>query len=178
MLNRLVLNNLFFALIAAILALFFVALGSIAVLLPWFPKIRAELVEWLLTDTKGLSLFGLGFLMVGVIILTNLLLSMRKRYYHLRSGTRAIVLEEVVFQKNLETYLNKLFPRYQIPHQLTLKKNKIYIKASLPFIPQPQQKLLLERIRSDLEDLFGRVLGYRGEFFLAANFQAEKEKRL
>lgn len=169
-------NNLFYSLISFIIALFFILLGIIGVMVPWSPGVRTDLVQFILDDSLAISLFGFTSIVVGLAIAINILLNTRRQYYHIRSDSNAIAVDETVIQQYLNTYWKQLFPNNDIPNRLTLKNNKIHITVDFPHLPLSQQQVLLERIKNDLSQTFANMLGYHSEFYLSASFQAEAKK--
>lgn len=171
MLKRIFFFNLFYAIVSTILSVFFLGLGIFGIFFSISSKVRTDMLQLFLEYSSTIALFGIGFIVIGLLIAVNLFLTARKRYYHIRSGPRQVLLDETLFKDYLEDYLQKVFPNYSVSHQLVLKKNRMYIKANLPAMPSEQQSILVERMRSDIEEQFSKVLGYRGEFILSAHFQ-------
>lgn len=169
--NNIFLNNLFYAVLSSVFAIFFCVLGGISILIPWVTQVRTDVVQAILEGSLAIFVFGFVFLFIGITILVNIILSCRKRFYHLRSGKKAVTIDESFFDQYLEEYWKGIFPHCEVSYKLIIKKNKLHIVADLPYMPLDQQKLLLERIRHDLRDLFTQIFGYRGEFFLSASFQ-------
>jgi len=152
-------------------------LGLVAVLLPWSPLVRADIIQFILEDSIAIFLFGFVFIVVGLAIVISILLSTRRSYYRLKGGVQSVLIDEHVIQDYLDTYWKELFPKTTIPNRLQIKKNKIYLSADLPYIPQEEQKVVLERIRNDLTDIFSSFLGYQEPFHLAASFQSEHKRK-
>lgn len=169
-------SHFFYSLITFITALFFVLLGIVGIILPWSPNVRTEVMQFIVNQTFFSFLFGLGFLIVGLAIMVNIILSMRKRYYEIRSGKNMTAIDESLFQDYLTIYWKQLFPQHDVPNQVTLNKNKIHVTADLPFLPVPQQKILIERIERDIADIFNRMLGYRFEYIISISFLPESKK--
>lgn len=170
-------NHWFYSLISLFVALFFLLLGSLAIMLPWSPVARTDLVMFILEDSLAIFLFGFVFLAIGIAIVTQIILSARKNYYRLKSSPRAISVDEAVITNYINSYWKDLFPKTYIPSSLNLKKNKIHITADLPYIPQSEQKELLEKIKTDLDELLASLLGYRDIFYLSASFQPKRNEK-
>lgn len=168
--------NLLYSLISLTIALFFLTMGVLCVMLPWSPTVRADLVRFILEDSVTISLFGAGFVLVGLAVIINIAFNARHSYYRIRSGPKAISIDESIIQDYLNTYLNNLFPGANVPNRLTIKKNKLYLAADLPFVPIKEQKQLLEKIKNELSDLFSSTLGYRDAFYISASFQSEDRR--
>lgn len=164
-------RHFFYSLISFIVGLFFILLGVVGILVPWSPEVRSHLVRFIQEDSVFIFLFGLGLLIIGLAIATFVILSTRKRYYEIRSGENLVKIDEALFQDYLNIYWKQLFPKYEIPNRVALKKNKIYVTADLPYIPDSQQKALIERIERDLNDIFTRIIGYSHEYVISISFQ-------
>ncbi len=167
-------SQAFFYIVTALLAAFFGLLGILCILIPWSTQLRSDIVQFLLENSLTISIIGFGFLVIGVTMAVHLVLRAQKRSYHLHGSRPLVILDESLFQQYIGDYWKRVFPKYEVAHRLVLKKGGVHIVADLPFVPVQQQKLLLERIRSDLMDLFSRMLGYRGELFLSLSFQVSK----
>lgn len=167
-------SNFFYSLISLLTAIFFILLGIASVMLPWSPFVRTELVQFILGDSITIFLFGFAFIIIGLAIAINIILSSRRKYFHLHSGPKSIWIDETIIQDYLITYWKQLFPQSEVPSKLTLKKNKIHLIADLPYIPLDQQKDVLERIKNDLSELFGTFFGYQEPFYLSASFQPKQ----
>lgn len=171
-------SNLFYSLISFIIAVFFILLGVIGVMVPWSPGIRTDLIQFILDDSLAISLFGFASIVIGLAIVINILLNTKKRYYHIRSDSKAIDIDETVIQQYLATYWKQLFPGSDIPCRMILKNNKIHITVDFPHLPIAQQQLLLERIKEDLRTTFTKMLGYHNDFYLSASFQGKPKTLL
>lgn len=168
-------SHFLYSLISFIVAIFFLLLGIVGIIIPWSSAVRAHFVQFILEDSLFIFLFGLGFVIIGAAIAINVILNAKKKYYEIHTGNNAAIVDESLFQDYLNTYWRQLFPKHEVPNQITLKKNKIHVAADLPYIPISEQKALLERIEKDLNDIFSRIFGYRNEFVITISF-AEAEK--
>lgn len=171
-------RHFLYSLISFFVGLFFILLGVIGILLPWSPTVRSLFIRFIQEGSLLIFLFGLGFLIIGTAIAVYVIFSSRKRYYEIRSGENLTMIDEALFQEYLNTYWKQLFPKYDIPNRVTLKKNKIQVTADLPSIPDSQQKALIERIERDLNDIFTRILGYTDDYVISISFQPESEKSI
>lgn len=167
--------NLLYYLVSFVVAGFFLLLGVIGMLLPWSPNVRTELIMFILENSIAISLFGFVFVIVGMTLLINLSSITKRRYYYVRSGHRAIIVDEAILHHYLESYWKQLFPRHDVPHHLVIKKNKIRIVADLPYAHPDERKPILDRIQDELQDILTRVLGYSQELVLAVNFQTRQK---
>ena len=169
-------GHLLYSLISLIIALFFVMLGLIAMILPWSVEARTDLVQFILEGSISLFLFGFVFMAIGLGIVIQIVLAAKKQYYHVRSGSNPVWVDESIIQDYLDNYWKRIFPRSSIPSKLQLKKNKIHVTADLPFIPHGEQKELLEKIKKDIQELLSKILGYQQPFYLSATFETERKK--
>lgn len=168
--------SFFSSLLSILLALFFLLLGVICIVIPWSMDVRAHLIQFIIEEGVAISLFGCAFFAIGVGIILNSVLNARRHSYVVKSGEHGFTVDEQVVQQYLDLYWKQLFPANDVPMQLFIKKHKIHIAIELPFLPLPEQKPLLERIKDDLAELFATKLGYYKEFSLAATFKAKPKQ--
>lgn len=159
--------------ISMIIGSFFFILGAFAVILPWSPYLQNVTTQFILENTLVLSLFGFGFVLIGLSIIIHTLLKTKHRYVEIRTGNLGVILDENIIHQYLEIYWQKHFPAAQIPFSLNLKKHSLQIIVDLPPLPLMKQKAFLEQIKQDFSDLFGRILGYPYDVHLIASFQAD-----
>ena len=163
-------SKLISSLFIIVVAIFFVLLGMISLLTPWFQAIRTHLIAFVNDNPLALSLFGIVALAAGLAIAINVTQSTRHQYYRLRSTPHPVDIDENLIQQYLDNYWGNLFPHCQIPNRLVLKNNIIYLVVNLPYIPRAEQKPLLARIENDLATGLAALLGYTNEFYLNASF--------
>lgn len=168
------LGRFFYLSIGFVVGSFFFIMGMFSIILPWSSFLQKITVQFILENTLVLSLFGLGFVLVGISIVIYTLLNTRRRYIFIRTGANAITLDENVVRQYLEAYWQEHFPMSHVPFQLTFKKHALQIIADLPFIPVSEQKSFLEGVKHDFGDLFGRLLGFPQDIHLIASFQADQ----
>lgn len=168
-------STIFYSLISFVVAIFFILIGVISIMIPWSPSVRTDLIQFILEDSIAIFLFGFGFIIIGLAIAINILQSSKRRYYYVRTGNNSVSIDETLIQEYLNSYWRSLFPQHDVPTRFTLKKNKIHVFADLPSLPVPQQKILVDRIKRDLNDIFSKILGYQNDFMLSISFQKEKE---
>lgn len=166
--------KLFNSFFLTLIAVFFILLGFLSLIVPWFPAIRTHIILFLLENTIAISLIGGVSLLVGGAILANILLSAKHKHYRIRAGNRAVVVDEAVIQIYLDKYWQDLFPGCEVPNKVMLKNNCIHVFANFPGLPLHEQKNLLERIDRDLTQGFSAMLGYQREFYLSASFRESK----
>lgn len=159
-----------------ILGTFFLVIGIYGISLPWSPFLREATTQFIEENSLILSLFGLGLLLIGLSIMIHAILSSRRHYAYVKTGKHAILMDENLIEQYLEAYWKEHFPLLQIPFFLTIKKNSILIEADLPFMPDSEKQVFLEKINKDFSDIFGKVMGYMHEVDFIANFKPEPSK--
>lgn len=164
-------RSVLYSLISFVMSLFFIIIGVMCGLLLWSPEARTNFVQFILEDSLTIFLFGLSFFVMGLAMIIHTIINTKKRHYFIKSKNNSLYISEDVFQDYLNTYWMEQFPKHSIPNQIILKKNKAYITAELPFVPFNQQKALIQRIESDLSDIFSRLIGYRKEYVLSISFK-------
>lgn len=165
-------THLLYSLITLFIAFFFILLGFIGIILPWSTGMQNITVNFILNNSILIFLFGFCALLIGAITAINILFNMRRQYYYFKVGSQTVSVDSTVIQTYLQKYLKELFPAIDVPYQLQLKKNKIHVVIDLPYIEPSQQNATLERLQSELRDLFQSLLGYRHQFHLSASFQS------
>lgn len=170
------LARFFYVTISFITGIFFFLFGAFGIVLPWSPFLQKATAQFILENTLMLSLFGLGFALMGLSILIYTILSTRHRTILVRTGTLAVAVDENVIHQYLEAYWQEHFPKSPISFSLTFKKHALQIAADLPYMPMDEQKIFLDGVKDDFSDLFGRVLGYPYDVHLIASFQDKPEK--
>ncbi|MBA3238938.1 MAG: hypothetical protein H0T62_11415 [Parachlamydiaceae bacterium] len=164
-------NHFFYSLITFFIALFFILLGFIGILLPWFPSMQQLVLTFLFEYSKITFLFGLSFLAIGIAFALNVLLQGRRDYYQFKVKGNEVSVDTELLQNYLHKYLRELFPENDLPCQLQLKKNKIHVTIDFPYMEQAEQQNLLEQLRKELKELFISLIDYEHDFFLSASFQ-------
>jgi hypothetical protein len=164
----------FYLAISFIIGSFFFTIGAFSIILPWSSFLQKVTTQFILEHTLVLSLFGLGFVLIGLSIVIYTLLNTRHRYVHVQIGKNAVILDENIIRQYLETYWQEHFPNTQVSFNLKFKKRALQIIADLPFLPLSEQRVFLEQVKQDFDDLFSRVLGYPYDVHLIASFQADK----
>lgn len=168
------LNRFFYLAISFIIGSFFFIFGAFSIVLPWSSFLQTATTQFILENTLILSLFGLGFTLIGLSIVIYTLLKTRHRYIHIRTGKLSVILDENVIHQYLEAYWQKHFPKSHVPFNLSFKKQSLQIIANLPFLSLSEQKVFLEQVKQDFNDLFGHVLGYPYDVHLIASFQVNQ----
>jgi hypothetical protein len=168
------LGRFFHLAISFIIGSFFFIMGAFGIILPWSPFLQKVSTQFILEHTLILSLFGIGFVLIGLSIVIYTLINTRHRYVHIRIGENTVSIDEQVIRQYLETYWLEHFPKLHIPFHLSLKKQSLQIIVDLPPLPLAEQKIFLERVKHDFSDLFGRLLGYPYDVHLIASFESDK----
>lgn len=168
------LGRFFYLVISVILGAFFFIFGAFSLVLPWSTFLQTAATRFIVEKTLMLSLFGLGFVLVGLSIVIYAVLHTRHRYIHIHTGAKATTLDENVIYTYVESYWKEHFPHSHVSFDLTLKKYSIQIVADLPPLSLAEQKSFLEQVKHDFGDLFERVLGYPYDVHLIASFQTDK----
>src|SRR5262245_51155078 len=101
--------------VSFIIGSFFFIVGAFSIILPWSPFLQNLTTQFILENSLVLSLFGLGFALIGLSIVIYTLLKTRHRYVDIKTGTKSVVLDENVIHQYLESYWEKHFPKLQIP---------------------------------------------------------------
>lgn len=169
-------RHFFYSLSNFIVALFFIMLGVISVLMPWFPTMRVDFIKFLLENSMAITLFGLCFLIIGIYLVISIVLGTRRHYYEFKVGQHIVEVDEDLIHKYLQTYFAEVFPSQEIPCSLTIKQNLLHVNADLPHVPSDQRSVLLEKIKQDLKSIFSDNLGYDSDYYLSVSFQAESSR--
>jgi hypothetical protein len=164
-------SNFFYYLASFIIALFFIFFGIISFFLPETEEGLKTVAQFILQNSWLTYLCGFLFITIGIAILANIKLNIKKKYYRIKSGKNLTELDEKIFEQYLDTYWKELFPKFEVPSRAQIKKNKLYISADLPSIPLDEQKPLLHQIETDLKEILIKYLGYHQEYIISINFQ-------
>lgn len=153
------------------IAIFFMFAGIAGILLPWVAVIRTQLVAFIVENSLGVFLFGMGFFATGLGIAVKTIQAAKHWQYRIKSKSMHVAIDSSLIQNYLNTYWTELFPQHKIPNEISLKNNQIHISANLPHLPLTDQKILLQKIEKELGQLFGNILGYNREFYLSLSFE-------
>ena len=158
------------ALYGIILALFFILLGVMGIILPWSTNIRTEVVDFLLSNTVLLTLFGFAFLTLGLGVIFQMIHGLKRKYVTIKTDGPKTKLSEEVFEDYLKLYFEEIFPKTEVPCRVTLKRKKAKVMADLPFVAESEQEPLIRKIEEDLSDIFRELVGWRHELLFAVSF--------
>lgn len=165
-------GHLLYQSIRFILGLFFFLMGLIGIALPWSEFLKTATLQFIVEETLMISLFGLGFALIGLSILVYAILHIRHRYIQIRLGPKAFTIDEDIIHQYLTSYWKEHFPKQYVPSHLMITKESLQIVSDLPFISEEKQMVFLEQVRKDFDDIFGRILGYTHEIHLIVSFQS------
>lgn len=168
------LGRFFSLLISYITGSFFLVIGAFSMILPWSPFLQQETSRFLTEQTLILSLFGMGFALIGLSLVIYSILSTRHHCVIVRTGTLAVAVDEAVIHQYLEAYWEEQFPQSHISCQVKFKKHALQISADLPSLPPEEQRIFLEKVKHDFRELFGGLIGYPHDVHFIANFQSAK----
>jgi hypothetical protein len=166
--------HFFYLLFTFILALFFILLGTLSLLLPWSQEVREVLIQFIQTETWPWNVLGGVLFIIGASLLIQIWLSRRKRYHLIQVGLNEAIVSDKVLDDYLRSYFEKLFPTQEVPYSFTIKRHKLKITADLPFVPQEDQKKILEKMSEDLALILRDFLGYRKSMDLSISFENKK----
>ena len=165
-------QNLLHSLVKLVVALFFVLIGTIGLFIPWSVVLRTNLVQFLLEDSLAISLFGFTFIVLGIFVIANIIINSRIKRYVMKGEGGLTEIDESVIHEYIVTYLKQQFPSRDIPVQINIKNNQIYLFIEFPTHPRDEQQKLLEKVKDDLSKLLSSKLGYRNDFRLSASFRS------
>jgi glucan phosphoethanolaminetransferase (alkaline phosphatase superfamily) len=166
-------TNVIYSLISLIVALFFIFIGIVSCMLPWFPGVRLALTNFILENSIMIFLFGFCFMIVGIAYIAGIFWGSRRHYYNVKSGPYSVNISETIFHDYLDSYWKQIFPNTQVPCTVKLSRNKVHVTADLPFVPLGEQKDLIEKMQQDVTEIFTRILGYRAEYLFSVSFNEE-----
>ena len=168
-------RHYFYSFITFFIALFFILLGIIGILLPWFPAMRIAVINFLNDNSRLTFLFGSSFLAIGIAIILNILFSARGSHYTLKIKKSPVSIHPELLQNQLQEFLKELIPDQEIPCRLQLKRNQIYVTLDFPYVEPAEQKNLLEQIGNELKNFFFSILNYQDPLHLSASFKSSPQ---
>lgn len=156
--------------LGTVIGAFLLLAGAFSLVAPWSKTIREEIIYTLLEDRVFASLLGVGMLLIGSAVLIYSYSDIIRKEIVIQVGKFPISIDPELLQQYLQIYWQEHFPQQAVPFSLKIKRKAIHVKAHLPFMPETEQKLFLERVQNDFCDLFSRVLGCPQEVRLIATF--------
>ncbi|MDF2549858.1 MAG: hypothetical protein K0S07_925 [Chlamydiales bacterium] len=163
-------SNLLLTVFSAIFAAFLLMVGIFFAILPWWTSFRLAFISFIENQVLVLQMIGLGLFAMGSSLLYTFLVAQKRRYYHVRSATGSVDIDEAVIQAYVDNYWKGAFPNEHISSSISIRKEEISISADLPQVPFEQQRDLLYKIEGDLKDLFYRTLNYKHPLTLSLSF--------
>lgn len=167
--------NLLYSCISFAVSIFFILLGIIGLLLPWSDYLRADLVDFILGNSMAISLFGFGFLIIGLASLIYMIQGLKSRYYYVKVGKKSVIVHEEIIAEYLKTYWRQVFPGQEVSSRIVLKKKNLKLYADLPYVPKEEHQTLMNKIQEELQDIFVNILGYHNPFILALSFKSKPD---
>ncbi|SCA63807.1 Uncharacterized protein SCG7086_BE_00130 [Chlamydiales bacterium SCGC AG-110-P3] len=162
-------TTLFYSAMNFLIACFFVLFGLLALILPWIGVLRRSFIELLVSNPFTMSIIGIGFVTVGAVMLLSIC-GKQREYYHLKTGDRAVMLADTLFNDYINTFWEQQFPNQEFVSKVSIKGDRIHIVADLPPLPFDQQRPFLKRAEEQLGQLFADKLGYHRGFSLSISF--------
>ena len=169
-------QTIFSSILTFALGLFFTFFGLMFLLVIWEPLIRSGVFHLFTHYEVLLSIFGGGFLFIGISIIIYALIFSRRRYFYIRTGSREVQISEDVAKDYVNKYFQKLFGQKDLPCTLNVRRGKIHISANLPFIPEQEQQSLTQKINSEISDLLYYRLGYDSLYYLSLSFEGKPQE--
>lgn len=163
--------NILFYITNFILAVICILFGIVFLVLPWSFEVRSTITEFINENFLLICIFGSGLVFIGTGVITYLLLNARKRSFCLRSGRCSIKIDDKIFHRYLQEYLNDLFPNQESSYHLILRKNKILVSLDIPYMPKIEQESITEKILEDIAEILSQKIGYSDELKLTVFFQ-------
>lgn len=155
----------------SVIALFLFLLGTACLFYPWASEMQSHLIEFLISSTRLIFLFGICFILLAIGIASNVWFRTKQSYYRMKVEPLPVTIDENVILGYLNAYWKQLFPESDIPCKITLNRNELYIEADLPFVGDAAKNDIIDRIEDDLKNIFLKTVGYKDPFYLTLSFQ-------
>lgn len=167
-------GNIFYTLFVLAVASFFLVLGAIGLSLPWSAGLQLTLLHFFTSNWIVFSLMNLSLVVIGLSVLALLFSGIQRKTFHIRFGKKGLSIHRDVVQNYLETYWKRIFPHHEVPFRFVIKRQIIQIYADLPYTPENQQEVLMEKIQQDCNEIFFNVIGYQNDIDLSLSFPEEE----
>jgi len=167
------LYRLFFNLYQGLIALFFIFLGLVAIILPWYMPLQEFIQEAIVEYPQSLLIIGIVLFTIGMGIILYLSMSSKKQHLKFVSGKFATTIDQGIVEDYLRIYWNKLYPNEEILSRAEIKKETIYLYAELPKPPEEHEKALITQIEEDITEQFFTTLGYRNPVHFSITFNQD-----
>lgn len=151
--------NLFSRTAKIITAILFILAGTVAILIPWLPTIRTEIVLFILEKSTLLFVIGIALLAIGLAMIAYVRLSTGQRTYYVRKGLHPVTVKMDVVNSTLSNYFKEMFPGMEIPHEAVLYRSKIRLYLDFPYIVKEEQEPLTDRLYEEVSKLLDDALG-------------------
>jgi hypothetical protein len=151
--------NLFSKTAKIITGILFILAGTIAILIPWLPSIRTEIVYFILEKSMILFVMGVALLIIGLAMIAYVRLSTGQRTFYVRHAPHPVEVKLDTVSGYLNTYFKEMFPGMEIPHEVILHRNKIRLYVDFPYIIKEEQEPLTDRLYEELAGVLDEKLG-------------------
>ncbi len=151
--------NLFSKTAKTVTGILFILAGTVAMLIPWLPTVRTEIVLFVLEKTMLLFVMGVALLIIGLAMIAYVRLSMGQRTFYVRKDSHPVEVQREVLQGVLNIYFKEMFPGMEIPHEAILHRNKVRLYLDFPYIIKEEQEPLTDRLYEELSALLDESLG-------------------
>lgn len=166
-------TTLFHTTLNILVASFFVLIGVFCLIVPWVGSLQRAAVEFFLSSRINMSVWALGFLGVGLSMLSTQI-RQKRQYYHLKTGNRAVLVSQSILDQYVSDYWEHYFPDQEFVSNVKIKNHQIHITADLPPLPFDSQREFLQKAEHDLADLLQEKAGYERSFSLSISFLDQK----
>jgi hypothetical protein len=153
-----------------LLGLLFLISGLYAIALRWSSFAQYHLIDFILNQTWIFLWIGLALTILGFTYLIDAVEKASRRYIYIRLDNPLVSVRRKVFEKYIKSYWKQRFPQHPISSEMEIKGDHLFITTEIPQHLVPDQKEFTHQTQQDLEDLFGRVLGYRYTVHYTARF--------
>ena len=163
-------NRFFTSTIHFFSGVFFVLFGLLTLMIPSTPSYRAMMISLLAEGWLPLTIMGILFIALGIILL-QLITVRRRSYYQLRSGEQAVTISESLIEESLKHYWTNRFDDKEVFCDLAITKKGLHITLDFPHVELRDQKDFIKRAENDVKVILDKTIGYQGPFHLSASFQ-------
>jgi hypothetical protein len=159
--------------VCGLIGIFIFIFGISLVIYPWLTHLQ-EFIRLTIVGNKVMfSIIGFCLAVSGGAMTTYAFFQSRQRYVKIRTGDLAVLLDENVIRRYLESYWKQQFPLTTISYDVIIKKRALQIIADLPWLPESEQEALLEKVKNDFYNIFGHLLGYPYDVQFFAHFKKD-----
>ena len=162
--------NLFSRTAKIVTGILFILAGTVAILIPWLPTIRTEIVLFILEKSMILFVMGVALLIIGLAMIAYVRLSTGQRSFFVRNTPHPIEVELDVVRNFLNTYFKEMFPGMEIPHEVVLHRNRVSLYVDFPYIIKEEQGPLTDRLFEELSIALDEKIGYTQALELSVSY--------